>query len=61
LVSSGSKGVYKVAKKLMNVENEQKICNLCGCVAISKAKIPTENCPAYSSSKLGFSRWDEPV
>ena len=41
--------------------NQEKICNLCGCLLSKKIMMPTESCPAPHLTERGLSRWGEPV
>ncbi|MEP6620925.1 MAG: hypothetical protein ABJE47_16490 [bacterium] len=35
------------------------VCGQCGCVATSKASMPTESCPSMDPARPGFTRWGE--
>lgn len=38
-----------------------KACNLCGCNAGKKMRLPSEACPAQHPTKAGLTRWGEPI
>ena len=37
-----------------------KICNLCGCNASRKIRVPTESCPGTHPTQPGLTRWGDP-
>lgn len=39
----------------------RKVCELCGCVATKKMRLPTEPCPGEHPVHAGLSRWGEPM
>jgi len=42
-------------------EEDMRVCNLCGCVAARKARLPDERCPGAHPSEAGMNRWGEPL
>jgi hypothetical protein len=52
--------LYHLGRKLITRPGEdQRVCSLCGCFAIAKAKKATEGCPAEDPLTPGFTRWGE--
>jgi hypothetical protein len=45
----------------IGTEDENRVCELCGCVAARKARLPTETCPASSIQSPLVNRWGEPI
>jgi hypothetical protein len=41
-------------------EEDNRVCDLCGCVASRKARLPHESCPAPHPELAGVSKWGEP-
>ncbi|MDA0631860.1 hypothetical protein OUY22_00385 [Nonomuraea sp. MCN248] len=41
--------------------DDRKICDLCGCVVASKARIPSETCPDPRPGRGDVNRWGEKV
>lgn len=39
----------------------RRTCNLCGCVATKKIRLPTESCPGGHPVRDGMTRWGEPM
>lgn len=42
-------------------EGDDRVCNLCGCVASRKVQLPTETCPAVHPENAALTRWGEPA
>jgi len=38
-----------------------KVCRLCGCNVGRKMRLPSDACPDQHPTRLGFTRWGEPV
>ena len=53
--------IYDIANKLVNKQGDKRVCGLCGCIGIQKAKIITENCPDEDQMNPGYSRWGEKI
>lgn len=52
--------LYHLGRELITRPGEdQRVCSLCGCFAIAKAKKATEGCPAEDPLTPGFTRWGE--
>jgi len=51
------KVVYAI---LQAVQPATKVCGLCGCVTVNKARIPHESCPAADPFDPAVTRWGEP-
>lgn len=49
--------LYKLARRKSAVK---KVCGLCGCFVVNKAKLPSETCPARHNTLAGLNRWGEP-
>ncbi|UPJ53426.1 hypothetical protein IVB30_20180 [Bradyrhizobium sp. 200] len=58
LSASPNKWIYKVA---LSAASDDRICGACGCIAIRKARLPTEHCPRTDSEQPSLSRWGEPL
>ena len=39
----------------------RKVCELCGCIATRKVRLPTETCPGAHPVLAGLTRWREPA
>ncbi len=52
--------IYK-AVSLLSKGKSRKICNLCGCVSINKAKLATESCSDSHTDLPGYTRWGEQI
>lgn len=50
-----------VYKGLTMLTKDRRVCSACGCVAISKARVPTEHCPVTDPADPTRNRWGEPV
>jgi hypothetical protein len=37
------------------------VCDLCGCVASTKIRLPTESCPGRHPLNQGLTRWGDKV
>ena len=42
-------------------EGDNRVCNLCGCVASRKVQLPTETCPTAHPDDPALTRWSEPA
>jgi hypothetical protein len=60
LVDPPSRGLYKVIGATGS-DVTSKICELCGCVASRKARLPTDTCPAPHAELEGVNKWGEPL
>lgn len=58
LLEAPNQLAYKV--KLAR-EEDMRVCNLCGCVAARKARLPEERCPGAHPTEAGMNRWGEPL
>lgn len=56
LIDPPDRLVYQLAAAADN----KKICDLCGCSAWKKTKLPTESCPVRHPDRDSMSRWGEP-
>ena len=50
---------YRVIGAL--VKSDLRVCRICGCNAISKAKLQTERCPVQSDANPDVNRWGQPL
>ena len=41
------------------VSEDNRVCNMCGCVARNKARVPSETCPDRDPKSPQFTRWGE--
>lgn len=57
LIAPPNGAMYKLATVGMGEEN--RICQLCGCIAARKARLPTETCPDFTLEKPLVNRWGE--
>lgn len=60
LIDPPRKAVYKVIGAA-KADVQSKICELCGCVASKKARLPHESCPARHAELPGMNKWGEPL
>lgn len=58
-VEAGQQIVYRLATT--EKDDRRKICNVCGCVVASKARLPGEACPMPHSEDPALNRWHEPI
>jgi hypothetical protein len=56
LVEAPDRIVYK---GLTMLTGDRRVCSACGCVAIAKARIPTEQCPVADPQDPSLNRWGE--
>lgn len=59
-IDAPNKLAYR-AGALMAKNKAVKICNLCGCISVNKAKMVTESCPDKHPNRPGYTRWGEPA
>ncbi len=60
-VRKPAKVLYAVAGALLSKdEREQRICDLCGCLAATKARFEHESCPDRHPVDGELTRWGEP-
>lgn len=58
-VEAGQQIVYRLATT--EKDDKRKICNVCGCVVASKARLPGETCPMPHPEDPTLNRWCEPL
>lgn len=51
----------KLLHKIAGGEGDGKVCGLCGCPALRKARLATEACPDPHPTKPGLNRWEQPI
>jgi hypothetical protein len=57
LVNAPDKIIYK---GLAVLTGDRRVCSACGCVAVTKARVPTEHCPVADPGDPSRDRWGEP-
>jgi hypothetical protein len=60
LVEPPRKRIYQIIGAA-DAADSSKVCQLCGCVASKKARLPHEGCPAEHAELAGMNRWGEPM
>lgn len=60
LIDPPRKRVYEVIGATGERE-DKRVCELCGCVASRKARLPHESCPAPHAELAGLNKWGEPL
>jgi hypothetical protein len=60
LIDPPRKRVYR-ALGATGEQEDRRVCELCGCVASRKARLPHETCPAPHDHLEGMNRWGEPL
>jgi hypothetical protein len=60
LVAPSDQIVYRAMQRT-STEEDHRICRACGCVAVKKARLPSENCPLPNTENPAVSRWGEPL
>lgn len=61
LVTPPDSMVYHLGRRIVAGEGEdERVCSLCGCFALPKARKPTEVCPAPEPNSPHLTRWEEP-
>lgn len=58
-IEAGQQLVYRLTAT--EKEDRRKICNVCGCVVASKARLPGETCPTPHPENPALNRWHEPL
>jgi hypothetical protein len=51
--------IYAIAAKVVG-GTDPRICGLCGCVTVTKARMASESCPDTAPDRPGLTRWGEP-
>lgn len=60
LVPPPSSPAYVLINKVVG-KHDDRVCKMCGCNAMTKAKLSTESCPVESSIGPESNRWGEPM
>jgi hypothetical protein len=45
----------------LSPQSDRRVCAACGCVAVRKARLPTERCPVQDPARPGYNRWGQPL
>ena len=53
--------LYRIVGNSDGDPDQNKICNLCGCVIAKKARLASEFCPEAHPDKPELTRWGEPI
>jgi hypothetical protein len=58
LVKAPDRALYRLTAPQ---DGDDRVCNLCGCVASRKVQLPTESCPSAHPQNAALTRWSEPA